>query len=484
MGSEAPVVDRRERMGTRAGLHGQTLVSTGHGTLDALLGGGLPRGAIMVVDSTHQKGAPHALMRLFLAEGVACGHSCAWFTARKDAMQTTTTLPALAKKETAARSEQELNGGKDKVESLRIAWQYRRYLRSEEDSQAATEGGANKVKTKPRRTGGRSGHEAALKGAAREWCHRFDLRKRMDEEAIQTNGGKLEVYHMEALSGIQGVLETCREFAHKRVEVATEPLNHHQIFEWNHERRRDQQDCTQRTSISADAADTDVPSAKTSFKRFGKMSLADAFVKKKVASQSNAERTPLVKDNHCSEGTPSGPERVMAPSDVKRIVLEGLGSHEWTLLFGDNEERKEEENMLDAMLTLRHIAQVTNCTIYVAASLGLCSDNFSMKVRHFADAVVALDPLTGDKGFYKSLPDPTSCTNLLRVIKLPIMGSLGPVAAPPIGQTYLVRNKRHKIIVEELSLPPEDAQTTENKDQGVAQLLCGGPAASPSTLEF
>ena len=60
--------------GTRAGLHGQTLVSTGHADLDRVLGGGLPLGALLVV--MEDAASPHAdmLLRCFAAEGVACGH--------------------------------------------------------------------------------------------------------------------------------------------------------------------------------------------------------------------------------------------------------------------------------------------------------------------------------------------------------------------------------------------------------------------------
>lgn len=60
--------------GTRAGLHGQTLVSTGHADLDRVLGGGLPLGTLLVV--LEDAASPHAdtLLRCFAAEGVACGH--------------------------------------------------------------------------------------------------------------------------------------------------------------------------------------------------------------------------------------------------------------------------------------------------------------------------------------------------------------------------------------------------------------------------
>lgn len=471
-------------MGTRAGLHGQTLVSTGHGTLDALLGGGLPRGSILVVDSIQHQGVPNALLRLFLAEGVVCGQHCAWFTTKEAPTQKLNALPALAKKGNSTHKDQEESERNDGAESLRIAWQYRRYLNSGEDSQDSVGSRTTNGNAKPKRIGGTSGHEAALKGAAREWCHRYDLRKRMDKETIHTHGGKLEVYGMGNLSGMEEVLQACMNFAKEPRQTSTQTSNHDQNSEPKEDERSNRPEHSPNSSVSGPNGDSSATTAQTSFKRFGKMSLADAFVKRKAASQTSADQSLPEKDKKGSVGTQSGPDRVAVSSEVKRIVIECLGSHEWSLQFGEDEEAIEEADMLNTLLTIRHIAQVTDCVIFVAASLGMCSDSFSMKVRHFADAVIALDPLVGEKEFYASLPDPTSCTNLLRVVKLPIMGSLGPVSAPPIGQTYLVRNKRHKIIVEELALPPEDAGTGEAKDQSVAQLVCGAPSSTSGMLEF
>jgi hypothetical protein len=62
--------------GLRPGLQGQTLVSTGLADLDKILGGGLPlESVLLILDDGY---TPHAatLLRYFLAEGAACGHSC------------------------------------------------------------------------------------------------------------------------------------------------------------------------------------------------------------------------------------------------------------------------------------------------------------------------------------------------------------------------------------------------------------------------
>ncbi len=59
--------------GTRPGLYGQTLVSSGHPDLDRLLGGGLPLGSLQLLLEDGWSGHHATLLRYFLAEGAACG---------------------------------------------------------------------------------------------------------------------------------------------------------------------------------------------------------------------------------------------------------------------------------------------------------------------------------------------------------------------------------------------------------------------------
>lgn len=93
--------------GTRAGLHSQTLISTGMADLDRLLGGGLPLGSILLVveDGSTQNHA--VLMRYFLAEGVACGQRILWGTSSHE-----TPIGGPAK---ALPAEAKTHGGKQQV---------------------------------------------------------------------------------------------------------------------------------------------------------------------------------------------------------------------------------------------------------------------------------------------------------------------------------------------------------------------------------
>lgn len=63
--------------GTRPGLHGQTLLSSGHPDLDRLLAGGLPLGSLLLLLEDGWSVHHATLLRNFLAEGAACGQvSC------------------------------------------------------------------------------------------------------------------------------------------------------------------------------------------------------------------------------------------------------------------------------------------------------------------------------------------------------------------------------------------------------------------------
>ena len=68
--------------GTRPGLHGHTLVSSGLADLDNLLGGGVPLGTVVVLgtdgDPASAGGNACTLLRYFVAEGCASGHAGMW----------------------------------------------------------------------------------------------------------------------------------------------------------------------------------------------------------------------------------------------------------------------------------------------------------------------------------------------------------------------------------------------------------------------
>lgn len=97
----ARVVD----LGTRPGLNGQVLISTGVAGVDKLLGGGLPLGSLLLVIEDSHSQQHINLLKCFLAEGLCCKHSLALITGQQlgleDAAQL---LPDEAKSSSSSNS--------------------------------------------------------------------------------------------------------------------------------------------------------------------------------------------------------------------------------------------------------------------------------------------------------------------------------------------------------------------------------------------
>ncbi|KAK9909878.1 hypothetical protein WJX75_008871 [Coccomyxa subellipsoidea] len=191
-------------LGTRAGVHSQTLISTGLADLDRILGGGLPLGAVLLL--LEDAYCPHGstLLKYFAAEGVACGHRVHWGGAtRPDA----SSLPSLAKSHFASQADDK-EPGKQEDPKLRIAWQYRRYIQRQQDRADAPgppvaptfrrKGAGDSPSTQPDTTppsgsaaAGLTANHATSKpkssSGMRDWCHQFDLTRPMEAPTLQAS---------------------------------------------------------------------------------------------------------------------------------------------------------------------------------------------------------------------------------------------------------------------------------------------------------
>ncbi|KAL3163287.1 hypothetical protein ABBQ32_009682 [Trebouxia sp. C0010 RCD-2024] len=156
-------------LGIRPGLSGQTLVSTGLADFDKLLGGGLPLTTVTLLLEDSYTQHHSTLIKYFLAEGAANNQALHWSAGHKAHASEARTLPQQVNhvpKEDAIDKQQE-----NEEVQLRIAWQYRRYIKSKQRA-AASNRSAAAGRTNPKvKTG-----TAAL-GNVREWCHNYDLTK-------------------------------------------------------------------------------------------------------------------------------------------------------------------------------------------------------------------------------------------------------------------------------------------------------------------
>lgn len=80
-------------LGTRPGLSGQTLVSTGLADFDKLLGGGLPLTTVTLLLEDSYTQHHSTLIKYFLAEGAANNQALHWSAGRKAYASEARTLP-------------------------------------------------------------------------------------------------------------------------------------------------------------------------------------------------------------------------------------------------------------------------------------------------------------------------------------------------------------------------------------------------------
>lgn len=157
----APVPFKRALPGTKPFVNGQTLVSSGLAQLDAIVGGGWFLGTIVLLDVPRGDIAAGStrivddLHRYFLAEGVVSGQGV--LVVSEDAHGFGAQLPlelSTAQKQVKA---QLATGVKDKDDQLTIAWQYQKYIASDNA------------------------------GSVQRFCHSFDLSRAMHTELLQAN---------------------------------------------------------------------------------------------------------------------------------------------------------------------------------------------------------------------------------------------------------------------------------------------------------
>ncbi|GIL42558.1 hypothetical protein Vafri_522 [Volvox africanus] len=164
--------------GIRPGLHGQTLISMGLVDLDRLLSGGLPLASVLLILEDAYSGQHLSLMRYFIAEGLACRQRVLWLTGSPPPGGPAAFLPAEASPSQSSGSVAEDDGGKEQPE-LRIAWQYKKYIKDDPPVQA---GGTSRPV--PRSSSSSSTARTVAAGVGREWCHSYDLTRPMGEEAL------------------------------------------------------------------------------------------------------------------------------------------------------------------------------------------------------------------------------------------------------------------------------------------------------------
>ena len=190
--------------GTRPGPAGATLISTGVAGLDAVLGGGAPLGRLLLVAvgggvgvgggggastsagvDTGAGGTAVAdlLARNFLAEGIARGQPGLWVQAGVREAEwsgggaSTSSpwwLPAPTAERVSRGRSEPVPAADDAASGLRIAWQYRQYIQSNNTSGGGDGGGSSSSVKK-----GSTTKLSPARGTEAGWCGAHDLATRL-----------------------------------------------------------------------------------------------------------------------------------------------------------------------------------------------------------------------------------------------------------------------------------------------------------------
>ena len=191
------------RSGARGGLYGRILASSGSADVDALTGGGLPLGSATCAGTDGCTTRGETLFgRYFLAEGVARGHRLCWVCASSGRRLGETKdddgvddlrafIPRRIEGKTTGDDEDEDAEDERKADDgLRIAWQYRRYLkegRALDDSRVGTSQfirGGNSGDGGPEATGvAKKTRKKSLR--APDMCASYDLTREEDASRLE-----------------------------------------------------------------------------------------------------------------------------------------------------------------------------------------------------------------------------------------------------------------------------------------------------------
>ena len=463
---------------TRPGLYGQTLVSFGLSDADDLFGGGVPLGSVVLIgadprdDSGRRDcGNANTLVRYFLAEGVASKHAALWLSpgARNAKKSRAATLP----REMVRRDDDEVSNTKNEStrdttenkddDGLRIAWQYRRYLRQGkalDDSRVGARGvgglaagvsatggsevpGSNPGKKEKHNTGGVR--------RLPSMCHAFDLTREAGAETART--ADLRCAPFFSRDGKRSTSSASRVSDDDDDDDDDAILN------------AALDECVrlvERCDAASDADDDTAPVGRIVVQlpdfddcAFG----SDAY----RASRADAEEATIARLTRFLRGL--------------RGALRGGGG-------GRNAHATQKWKRVCAVVT------------YPLACL---SPSAAASLVHAVDAAIELETLpernadadakkNETHAFEALLPDPNLCVALLRVRKLafPGPGAVAPSPLTRMDRTYALQVRRKRLAVRPLRIAPEDAASgSDGKKEKTSTSLCGGgPADAPNALDF
>ena len=452
---------------TRPGLHGQTLVSFGLSDVDDLFGGGVPLGSVVLIgadarDDSGRRNSGNAstLVRYFLAEGVASRHAALWMPPSGGGRRG---LAATLPRETARREdeddERKTTNETDHDDGLRIAWQYRRYLRQGkalDDSRVGARG-----------VGGLAAGVSAAGSSEIPDVVRDGGRDPASRRTKHTGG-------VRRLPSIGHAFDLTREAGSETARAADlrcAPF----------ERGRD----ARRARSLAAAAPAASPDADGDDWERGALAECVRLVERceaRLASGADEDSAPVgrialqIPEIVDDASRASASHASEAPAQRLARFLRALRG----VLRGGEDARATPKR--------KRVCAV------VSYPLGSLSPAAAASLVHAVDAAIELETLPETRGAETHaaealLPDPNLCVALLRVRKLafPGAGAVTPSPLTRMDRAYALQVRRRRMAVRPLRIAPEDAAggADGKRDATHRATSCGGgPADAPTALDF
>ena len=469
---------------TRPGLYGQTLVSFGLSDADDLFGGGVPLGSVVLIgadahDDSGRRDCGNAstLVRYFLAEGVASNHAALWMPPSEVSRRTSgasgrsraATLPRQTVRRAfdddddddaskSKRKETRKEGSDD--DGLRIAWQYRRYLRQGkalDDSRVGARG-----------VGGLAAGVSAAGSSEIPDVVRDGGRDPASRRTKHTGG-------VRRLPSIGHAFDLTREAGSETARAADLRCA---PFERGRDARRVR-------SLAAAAAPAASPDADGDDWERGALAECVRLVERceaRLASGADEDSAPVgrialqIPEIVDDASRASASHASEAPAQRLARFLRALRG---VLRGGDARATPKRKRV---------------CAV-VSYPLGSLSPAAAASLVHAVDAAIELETLPETRGAETHaaealLPDPNLCVALLRVRKLafPGAGAVTPSPLTRMDRAYALQVRRRRMAVRPLRLAPEDAASgadgKKEKKAATTPSCGGGPADAPNALDF
>eukprot|EP00038_Savillea_parva_P013429 m.210722 g.210722 ORF g.210722 m.210722 type:complete len:432 (+) comp25261_c0_seq1:98-1393(+) len=384
----------------------QLLTSTGIPSLDVLLGGGLAVGAMMVVQEDTYRMYSRTVLKLFLSEGLACGHALALASADRDPHAITRALyPEAERTPTTSKSAAPPTAPSDVSEPMTIAWRYRNA------GKVNTEVGASgAAPTHPGAQGGRGSHVTMGRD--------FDVSKSVEQD--QLDQANVLVVDVRSINRAADAASTA---------AAAQDDNGH------HTDHNDTDDVDINTDTAAWACLRRDPTSLLPAHRAVLDQVAlwlDAF----------AVQRPVADGEHRT---------------VARVVIESLGSPLWCT------DSPEAVSTVRLLHSLRAMVRKSLAVLCVTIPVQTLSADVRLRVQHLSDVTIKLDAFAGTPDEHS--PILKEYHGFVRLLKLPRLNTLTCYYPDTLDLAFKLRRK--KFVIERVHLPP-DLSETVSRTQGAA----------------